>query len=73
MGNVVALATLEHVLLDVVADGEQVAARCVDSGVLAVGAGDALGDRGMCHKGGGESCQELLEGHCCEDVDEWKT
>lgn len=40
-----ALGTVEEVLLDVVADGEERAARRVGRGVLAVGAGDAARER----------------------------
>lgn len=36
------------------------------SGVLAIWAGDALGDCGLCHEGGGQGSKELLEGHFCE-------
>ena len=46
VGNVVALAAVKHVLLDVVANGEELAARRISGGVLAVGASDALGERG---------------------------
>lgn len=39
------LAAIEQVLLDVVADSEELAARRVGSGVHAVGAGDTAGER----------------------------
>ncbi len=39
------LAAIEQVLLDVVADSEELAARCVGSGVHAVGASDTASER----------------------------
>ena len=63
-----ALAAIEEVGLDVVASSEERAAGCVGRGVLAVGAGNTLGKRGVGnvkHDSDGERSEELFEGHVC--------
>ena len=45
VGNIIALAAVEHVGLDVVANGEQGAACGVRRGVHPVGAGNSPGNR----------------------------
>ena len=64
VSNIVALAAVEHVLLNVVAGGEQVAACRIGRGVLAIGTSDTLGNSGLRHEDSGERSEELLEGHC---------
>ena len=46
MGVFVALAAVEEILLNVIANSEQGAAGCVGGSVYAVGTGNTLGDGG---------------------------
>ena len=60
MGDVVAFATFEHVLLNVVASSEEAAASGIRGGVLAVWASNTLGDRGLRHESSKSNLYEDL-------------
>lgn len=70
VSDVVALAALKHVLLDVIADVEQLAAGRVSNDVTASGARNAFDNRTLSdaeQQGESEGGDELLEGHGCSD------